>query len=436
MSDPDKTTDNSTQADSGDLPVSGADSGAPDKVSDVADAPNDAAELQGPVETSEPPGEPDPDPGPADMPASKEVDSTDQSDPGPAAVAPGSASGGKIAAWAALGGALAAVAGFAFAWFIAQDGWPLDMQDRRLAGLEIRQAETQAEQDTTTREIAALTATLEEVRETANRAVDAIPALTREMAGVTARLNSLEQRLASIEARPVVETTPDVGEDIAKALSGYRDQVAALSDQVARQARRADAIDQAFSDLTQEFDTRISGAEALANEARDVERAVLAQGALAALGRAIATGAPFDEQLADLAATAAVAAPPDLTAVAAKGAPTLSALRGSFPAAARAALAASTRVDEAGGAMDRLGAFLKKQTGARSLTPKDGDDADAVLSRAEQALREGRVADTIDLLDNLPQAARVAVAGWIEPARIHASTHAAYEALSQALSPN
>jgi len=104
--------------------------------------------------------------------------------------------------------------------------------------------------------------------------------------------------------------------------------------------------------------------------------------------------------------------------------------------AARAALAASLTVDTDAGLLGRLGDFLKVQTGARSLTPKEGDDPDAVLSRAEQAMREGRVGDALELVGALPETGQAAMADWIQTAQLHADTMAAFDALTSALSPN
>jgi len=331
-----------------------------------------------------------------------------------------------------LGGIIAAVLGFLFAWVIAPDGWPIDTQKAAIAALDDRIAKQEAEQSRLLQDQTALTMRLTK----AEGALATATALRDEVSELANGLGDLNDRVAVLDARPVIETTPDVGAEVADALKGYRGEVETLKADVAEQAARAAALSDKFDTLTADLADRMKGAEALANEAKQVERAVLAQGALAALGRAITTGAPFGEQLAELAATADMAPPAALSAAAPDGIPTLSALQDSFPLAARAALAASLTVDTDAGLLGRLGDFLKVQTGARSLTPKEGDDPDAVLSRAEQAMREGRVADALELVAILPQPGQAAMADWIQTAQLHADTMAAFDALTSALSPN
>lgn len=331
-----------------------------------------------------------------------------------------------------LGGIIAAVVGFLFAWVIAPDGWPIDTQKAAIAALDDRIAKQEAEQSRLLQDQTALTMRLSK----AEGALATATALRDEVSELANGLGDLNDRVAVLDARPVIETTPDVGAEVADALKGYRGEVETLKADVAEQAARAAALSDKFDTLTADLADRMKGAEALANEAKQVERAVLAQGALAALGRAITTGAPFGEQLAELAATADMAPPAALSAAAPDGIPTLSALQDSFPMAARAALAASLTVDTDAGLLGRLGDFLKVQTGARSLTPKEGDDPDAVLSRAEQAMREGRVAAALELVAILPQPGQAAMADWIQTAQLHADTMAAFDALTSALSPN
>lgn len=331
-----------------------------------------------------------------------------------------------------LGGIIAAVLGFLFAWVIAPDGWPIDTQKAAIATLDDRIAKQEAEQSRLLQDQTALTMRLSK----AEGALATATALRDEVSELANGLGDLNDRVAVLDARPVIETTPDVGAEVADALKGYRGEVETLKADVAEQAARAAALSDKFDTLTADLADRMKGAEALANEAKHVERAVLAQGALAALGRAITTGAPFGEQLAELAATADMAPPAALSAAAPDGIPTLSALQDSFPMAARAALAASLTVDTDAGLLGRLGDFLKVQTGARSLTPKEGDDPDAVLSRAEQAMREGRVAAALELVAILPQPGQAAMADWIQTAQLHADTMAAFDALTSALSPN
>jgi hypothetical protein len=114
------------------------------------------------------------------------------------------------------------------------------------------------------------------------------------------------------------------------------------------------------------------------------------------------------------------------------GVPSLAALVDAFPPAARDALDASIRATMGEGALDRVSAFLRVQTGARSLEPRAGDDPDAVLSRAEAALRAGDLETTLAELTALPEAGQAAMADWIQAAR---TRFEAVEA-ARALTPN
>ena len=113
------------------------------------------------------------------------------------------------------------------------------------------------------------------------------------------------------------------------------------------------------------------------------------------------------------------------------------ALQESFPDAARAALAAYRADAPLGdGAGSRLTNFLRAQTGARSVTPREGDDPDAVLSRAEAAVRAGAVTDALAEIETLPDVARSPLEDWIGDARARLDAVSAAETLSQAVTTN
>nr|WP_252727041.1 mitofilin family membrane protein [Paracoccus sp. C2R09] len=76
--------------------------------------------------------------------------------------------------------------------------------------------------------------------------------------------------------------------------------------------------------------------------------------------------------------------------------------------------------------------FLRAQTGARSVAPRDGDDTDAILSRAENTLNGGDVAATVGELDALPQPAAdaSAMADWLARAKTYSEAQSALSDLS------
>jgi hypothetical protein len=93
-----------------------------------------------------------------------------------------------------------------------------------------------------------------------------------------------------------------------------------------------------------------------------------------------------------------------LAALADTGVPTLGQLQATFPDAARDALRVARETNTDDGWGGRFLDFLAAQTGARPLTPLEGDTPDAILSRADFALSEGRVADAVAELETLDPA--------------------------------
>ena len=81
-----------------------------------------------------------------------------------------------------------------------------------------------------------------------------------------------------------------------------------------------------------------------------------------------------------------------------------------FPTAARAGLEAALRADMGSSWTERATNFLRAQTGARSLDPREGDDPDAILSRAEAAVSAGDLATALTEIAALPEPAQTAMA--------------------------
>jgi hypothetical protein len=83
-----------------------------------------------------------------------------------------------------------------------------------------------------------------------------------------------------------------------------------------------------------------------------------------------------------------------------------------------------------------VGGFLKRQLGARSVAPRDGSDPDAVLSRAEAAVRDGRVGAALTELETLPPEVQSAMEDWLAQARTRADAEQAVQDLSERLTAN
>jgi hypothetical protein len=231
--------------------------------------------------------------------------------------------------------------------------------------------------------------------------------LRNTLTDLAEQVSSIESRVAELEDRPAPETGgSDVSaeqiEELRAALSAQRDTL---------DAQRA------------EIDALKGEAEAEEAAARDSARATLRRAALTRVMTALDSGDEFTAALADLRDTGAEV-PAALSDVAESGVPTRAELIESFPEAARAALAAVRSAD--GGAASSVGGFFKNQLGIRSLEPREGDDPDAVLSRAEAALRDGRLGDALAEIETLPEGARAELSDWAaEAERRHAALSAA-----------
>ncbi|MDP2062101.1 MAG: hypothetical protein Q8J98_03245 [Phaeovulum sp.] len=238
-----------------------------------------------------------------------------------------------------------------------------------------------------------------------------------DLGPLQAALAEAEARLAAVEARPAPVMT-----DATPAVEALRDELAALRAELAAGAGSPQTTSAEIAAAAAEASARIVAAEteaaavraraeadaaALRAEAEASASRALARAAAAQLAAAIESGAPLAEAVAQLR-LAGVDVPPELAAEV----PTLTALRDGFVPAARAALAAARAEAPGAGMLDRLGTLLLAQTSARSLTAREGVDADAVLSRAEAALAAGDLTAALAEVSALPDAARAEMATW------------------------
>jgi hypothetical protein len=244
--------------------------------------------------------------------------------------------------------------------------------------------------------------------------------LSQTLTGLTGQIADLESRVTDLAERPATPAASGGASD--EAIAAFEDRLAA---QRAEDASQQDAIEA----LRAEIAALRGEAEAQEAAARDSAVFALRRAALTRIRTALDTGEGFAPALTDLRETGADV-PEPLAAVAETGVPTRAMLVEGFPASARAALAAARA--EAGEGASVTG-FLRSQLGLRSLTPREGDDADAVLSRAESALAQGRISDALAEIDALPEGARGAMADWATAAKSRADALAAAEALSAAM---
>lgn len=232
------------------------------------------------------------------------------------------------------------------------------------------------------------------VQSALDEAVTSVQGMQASLDALTARVGALEQGGGA----------PADG-------AGLQAQIDALKATVQQAGSAQSVTQEQIAAAAAEAKARIDEAEAQAAKLRAESEATakraMAQAAAARVAAAFDSGAPLAPALAD--AEAAGLAVPDLL----KGEiPTLAAVQTEFAEAARQALVLS-RKETAGGSMgEKIGAFLLAQTGARSLEPKEGNDPDAVLSRAQAAVDAGNLDAALSEITALPASGQAALQSW------------------------
>lgn len=319
-----------------------------------------------------------------------------------------------------LGGAILAGAGFGVAKYAFPD-----------AGTADAVASLQAQLDTDATEVAALSA---QVSDLVARPVAAAPDATLvdriaaletalasrpDTAAFEARLSALEDRLTAIE----VASASGQGAPTAALVAMDREMKALRSEM--------DAQKGAGSALTADIEAASAAAQSRLEVAEAAAQTAAKQAALSHVRAAFESGAPLGPALDGLKALGADV-PATLGGVV-DSVPTLLSLQDGFAEPARLALDASIRADMGEGWSERLSAFLRSQSGARSLTPREGADPDAVLSRAEAALRGGDLKSTLAELAAMPPAGIDAMATWVAAATQRLDAEQAITELSATL---
>lgn len=309
-----------------------------------------------------------------------------------------------------LGGIVAAGIGFGASKFVFPDGWPGTGSDE---AVETLTAQLQQHNKTL--------ANLEKRLKAAENAPVAQPDLspaTDAIAKVSGSVSSLETQLAALDARLMtLEKQPAEGGANAAAVEAYEREVRALREAMEQQKAEVDAL--------------VSAAEEDKASAEMTAQRAKIRSAVSRIQIALDTGAGFGDAVSDLQ-DAGVTVPAVLE-TAKSGVATMSQLSLEFPQSARVALAAARKEEGTGG---NVWNFLRNQLGMRSLEPQEGSDADAILSRAEAAIAEGRLTDALAELQALPEQARVELTDWMAAATQRAEALTAAEALSAQVASN
>ncbi|MCC5975150.1 MAG: hypothetical protein JJT81_14010 [Rubellimicrobium sp.] len=232
----------------------------------------------------------------------------------------------------------------------------------------------------------------------------------------------IDDRLSALELMPAGDGTMSEG-----AVAAWGSEVEALRAALgAQQAEMEQLASQTAERLAQAQEAVAGMEQAIVRTANDLLR----RAAVTRVEAGLDAGSGFASALDELARMG-IAIPPVLTAVATNGLPTLAMLQDAFPTSARAALAAARSEGVADEDSNPVVAFLRDTLDVRSVEPRDGADVDAVLSRAEAALRTGQLDRALMELDALPEPALAAMSNWIAAAQIRLAAISAVGALSQ-----
>lgn len=322
-----------------------------------------------------------------------------------------------------LGGAAAALIGFGAARYVVPEGWPfpgttpqedpiaqtVDAQSRLIEQL----SEKIGANETRIADLVANTSTDEMMGELRADTVAGQAQLNEDISAIVTRIDAIDARLTALEKIP-----QGSGAEAAQtAANAYERDLTALRSM--------------FEAELAKISNAQENAQKLEVNAAEAAKAATARAALSRVMAALETGQPFDQALFDLETATGEKAPTALAAHAKDGAPTLPALQASFPDVARSALDASIRAAVEDGSMDRMSAFLRTQLGTRSLEPQEGNDPDAILSRAEFELKNGRIAEALAELETMPPVAQPILSDWMARAQARSDAISAGQSLAE-----
>ncbi|MDB6182353.1 COG4223 family protein [Paracoccus fistulariae] len=320
--------------------------------------------------------------------------------------------GGVVAAGIGSIGTIYALPHLPASWLPEQEAPQVDVE-------AIRSQATQAAEAAATSQIDTLRAELDARHDDMMSQIQANQQQGAPSDGASAEaLSSLQQRLDE-QAQQIQQLSdrPAFDPQLAQRLQDLTAKAQDLEGQIEKAAQQAQS----------QIDTAQAEAQKLQEAAEDSTRRAEAVAAIAALQTALDRGLQPDEARQTME-SAGIETPAALDREVAS----LDTLQGEFPDAARAALRASLRDESASGTGNVFTNFLRAQTGARSVEPREGDDPDAILSRADAKVEAGQIGEALTEVEALPDSAKSApsMAEWIGKATAYRDAQSALSDLS------
>ncbi len=335
-----------------------------------------------------------------------------------------------------LGGLIAGGIGFGASTYMNINGSETDAFKTEIAQTVGGQAETL---DTLATRIDAVEAAQNSVDLAAIQGgIDGNATVLQDMLGEIGTLSdavaAFDSRLSAIEKQPLAEAVSP------EAIAAYERELEELRTVLdERKTEIEDLVASERAAMEASVAEQRATIEALASAADQAEASAEEKAALAAarsaminVTSAVQSGVPYGDALAALMDTAMIDVPEVLTTAAADGAPSQDSLTEAFPNLAFAALA-QARKEKTAEEGHTLGNFLQTQLGGRSVVPREGDDPDAVLSRAEAAVKSGDLETALSELTALPDTVQPIFADWVASATTRKDVLGAAAQLAQEL---
>jgi len=259
---------------------------------------------------------------------------------------------------------------------------------------------------------------------------------------MVARLSTLETRFEGVAAevaslnKTLSEAITSGGDMSAETLAqlaakdavidGLKAELNQISGQMGALNQRIDEVDRSARTRAEEILTEAQMAE---QQAALLAKQTAFQKTHSDLVAAAQSGRSFQAELDAFAAQNDGDVQDLIAANAQNGLPSIFQLEEEFSQASHLAIRASIKSEAGDGTLSKVSAFFQSQVATRSLAPKEGDTADAILSRMSAAVSSGDMSKVLSEAEKLGDTARAPLTGFLNKARLRYNVLSAIDAL-------